>query len=79
MPGAGTTSKGLSCVPNTICRPLPALRMQIGVGTLMEDVHRLHLPSLTWRGPLPLHPDSGAVRRTAGHSATGLVSRCARV
>jgi len=53
--------------------------MQIGVGTLMEDVHRLHLPSLTWRGPLPLHPDSGAVRRTAGHSATGLVSRCARV
>lgn len=58
---------------------LPALRMQIGVGTLMEDVHRLHLPSLTWRGPLPLHPDSGAVRHTAGHSATGLVSRCSRV
>lgn len=47
--------------------------MQIGVGGCLKDVHRLHLPALTWRGPLPLHSASVSVQHTAGLSANGLV------
>jgi hypothetical protein len=37
-------------------------------------VHRLHLPTLTWRGPLPLHPASAPVQSGGGFTAQGLVS-----
>jgi hypothetical protein len=55
-------------------RPLIAsLRLQIGTGGCLKDIHRLHLPTLTWRGPLPLHPASAAVQCGGGFTASGLV------
>ena len=41
-------------------------------GEFLDDVHRLHLPTLTWRGP-PEQMDGQAaqgVRRVAGHTLT---------
>ena len=50
------------------------LVLQIGTGGCLKDVHRLHLPTLTWRGPLPLHPASAPVQSGGGFTAQGLVS-----
>lgn len=45
----------------------------LGVGSCFKDIQRLHLPTLSWRGPVPVHPASAKVERTAGFSAAGLV------
>lgn len=50
------------------------LVLQIGTGGCLTDVHRLHLPTLTWRGPLPLHAASAPVQSGGGFTAQGLVS-----
>ena len=50
------------------------LLLQIGTGGCLKDVHRLHLPTLTWRGPLPLHPASTSVQSGGGFTAQGLVT-----
>ena len=41
-------------------------------GEFLDDVHRLHLPTLTWRGPPEQMNGQAAqgVRRVAGHTLT---------
>ena len=45
-------------------------------GELLDDLQRLHVPSLTWMGPPPevLGRPGRALRSIAGHSFSGLVA-----
>ena len=49
--------------------------LQFLQGNFLDDVNRLHLPSLTWRRPPTLHGrPARALRNIAGHSLEGLIA-----
>ena len=44
-------------------------------GSFLEDLHRLHIPSLTWGAPPEVSGrPSRALRRIAGHTLSGLLA-----
>ena len=44
-------------------------------GNFLDDVHRLHLPTLTWKAPPQVHGrPARAMRNIAGHSLDGLLA-----
>ena len=54
--------------------PLSRL-LQFLQGNFLDDVNKLHLPSLTWRQPPTLHGrPARALRNIAGHSLDGLIA-----
>ena len=49
--------------------------MQFLQGNFLDDMHKLHLPTLTWRAPPKIHGRPiRALRNIAGHSMDGLIA-----
>ena len=49
--------------------------MQFLQGNFLDDMHKLHLPTLTWRAPPKVHGRPvRALRNIAGHSMDGLIA-----
>ena len=49
--------------------------LQFLQGNFLDDIHKLHLPTLTWRQPPRVHGrPARALRNIAGHSIEGLIA-----